>query len=100
MEYDFLIEDRIDGRPLGICGLNNLDGGNRLANLGYWIRTSKTRQGVATAVAPLVAQFGFEVLKLNRIEILTAKDNVPSQRLAMKNRGLSRRPAAATTGCA
>jgi len=83
-EYDFLIEDRSDGHPLGICGLNNLDGENHLANLGYWVRTSKARQGVATAVVPLVARFGFEVLKLNRIEIITARDNVPSQRLAIK----------------
>ena len=52
MEYDFLIADRTDGRPLGICGLNNLDRENRLANLGYWIRTGSARQGVATAGFP------------------------------------------------
>jgi ribosomal-protein-serine acetyltransferase len=84
MEYDFLIANRSDGRPLGICGLNNLDRDNRLANLGYWIRTSNARQGVATAAISLVAQFGFEELKLNRIEIIVATGNIPSQGVATK----------------
>ncbi len=84
MEYDFLIADRSNGRPLGICGLNNLDRENRFANLGYWIRTSNARQGVATAGIPLVARFGFEELKLNRIEIIVATGNIPSQGVATK----------------
>lgn len=84
MEYDFLIARRSDGLPLGLCGLNNLDGENRLANLGYWIRTGQARKGVATACVPLVARFGFEELNLNRIEIIVAAGNVPSQGLAEK----------------
>jgi ribosomal-protein-serine acetyltransferase len=84
MEYDFLISDRSDGHPLGICGLNNLDRENRLANLGYWIRTGHVGKGVATACVPLVARFGFEELNLNRIEILVATGNIPSQGLATK----------------
>jgi ribosomal-protein-serine acetyltransferase len=83
-EYDFLIADRTEDRPLGICGLNNLDRENGLANLGYWVRTSRVRQGVATACVPQVARFGFEELKLNRIEIIVATGNIPSQGLAMK----------------
>ena len=84
MEYDFLIADRSESRPLGICSLNNLDRENRLANLGYWIRTSQVRKGVATACVPLVARFGFEELQLNRIEIIVATGNVPSLGLATK----------------
>jgi len=84
MEYDFLIADRSDSRPLGICGLNNFDRENRLANLGYWVRTSQVKKGVATACVPLVARFGFEALKLNRIEIIVATGNIPSQGLAAK----------------
>lgn len=84
LEYDFLIADRSDSRPLGICSLNNLDRENRLANLGYWIRTSRVRQGVATACVPQVIRFGFEELKLNRIELIVAAGNVPSQGLAIK----------------
>lgn len=84
MEYDFLIADRSDGHPLGICSLNNLDRDNRLANLGYWIRTSRVRQGVAAACVPWVVRFGFEELNLNRIELIVATGNIPSQGLAAK----------------
>jgi ribosomal-protein-serine acetyltransferase len=84
MEYDFLIVDRSEDRPLGICGLNNLDLENRLANLGYWVRTADVRKGVATACVPLVVRFGFEELKLSRIEIIIATENVPSQGVAAK----------------
>jgi len=83
-EYDFVIVDRSTGLPLGICGLNHIDRDNRFANLGYWVRTSRTRRGVATAAVPLVAGFGFLELNLNRIEVVVASDNVASQRVAEK----------------
>ena len=89
VEYDFVIYRPDTNLPLGICGLNNFDRLNRRANLGYWVRTSQTGQGLATAAAGLLAQFGFDTLKLNRIEILIAEENRPSQRVAEKL-GLSR----------
>ena len=65
------------------------------ANLGYWVRTSKTRQGIATIATRLVARFGFDELKLNRIEIVVATDNIASLRVATKvgamREGLMRR---------
>jgi RimJ/RimL family protein N-acetyltransferase len=83
-EYDFVIEDHSGGPPLGICGLNHLNSIDRFANLGYWVRTSRTRQGVASAAVPLIARFGFEKLNLNRVEIVVATANLPSQRVAEK----------------
>jgi len=82
--YDFVIEDTTGGPPVGICGLNHLNTIERVANLGYWIRTSRARQGIASAAVPLVARFGFEDLKLNRIEIVVATDNHKSQKVAEK----------------
>jgi ribosomal-protein-serine acetyltransferase len=82
--YDFGIYDAKDGTMLGGCGLNNIDKENRRANLGYWVRTSRTGQGVATAATLLLAKWGFEVLKLTRIEILVATDNGRSLRVAEK----------------
>ncbi len=46
------------------------------------MRTSKTKLGVATSATLLLARFGFDDLKLNRIEIVVAKGNKPSQRVA------------------
>ena len=82
--YDFAITDARDGTILGDCGLNDIRKSDKTANLGYWVRTGRTKQGIGTAAALLLADFGFKELKLNRIEILIAVDNLASQRVAAK----------------
>ncbi len=81
-EYPFAIFDQATGTLFGTCGLNALDRVNRWANLGYWVRTTATRRGVATRAATLVATFAFRELGLDRVEILAATGNVASQRVA------------------
>ncbi len=83
-EYEFVITDSHTGLVLGGCGLNNIDRANGNANLGYWVRTGRTRQGVATTATRLLAGFGFNELGLNRIEILAATGNRASRRVAEK----------------
>jgi len=82
--YEFAIFDAKDGTMVGGCGLNGIDRMNRRANLGYWVRTNCTRRGVATAATVLLAKWGFETLKLTRIEILVAAGNERSLRVAEK----------------
>ena len=82
--YDFAIVDSRDGFFLGGCGFANRSRTNRIAELGYWVRTSRTRQGAATVATLLLARFGFTELKLNRIEIVIATENKVSQRVAEK----------------
>jgi len=82
--YDFAIFDTRDGTLLGGCGLNGFEKMNRRANLGYWVRTNRTGEGTAAAAARLLAKWGFEALKLIRIEILVATDNARSLRAAEK----------------
>ena len=83
-EYDFIIMDKNDESFIGICGFNNINAEIRLANLGYWIRTGRKGQGIASTVVPMLAKFGFNNLKLHRLEIVVAEDNLPSQRVAEK----------------
>jgi len=83
-QYDFAITNIMNGYYLGGCGLNNINNAARMANLGYWVRTSRTKKGVATAATRLLAQFGFKELNLNRIEIVVAVENKVSQRVAEK----------------
>jgi RimJ/RimL family protein N-acetyltransferase len=82
--YDFTITDPGNGLFLGGCGLNNIDPAGRMANLGYWARTSQTKRGVATAATRLLAQFGFKELGLLRVELVIAVGNKASQRVAEK----------------
>ena len=84
MEYDFVITGEAENVPLGVCGLNHFDNEVGMANMGYWVRTGETNRGTATSGVHLLTRFGFEELKLNRIEILVSIDNKPSQRVAEK----------------
>jgi ribosomal-protein-serine acetyltransferase len=79
-EYRFAIVG--EGRVLGVCGLNQVNPVNRFANLGYWVRTSATRRGVATAAVRQVAGFAFTSTELVRLEIVCAVGNEASQRVA------------------
>jgi ribosomal-protein-serine acetyltransferase len=83
-QFNFVITDAADGALLGGCGLNNIDRENRLANLGYWVRTSRSGRGVCPAATRLLANWGFEQMKLGRIEVLVAVDNARSRRAAQK----------------
>jgi RimJ/RimL family protein N-acetyltransferase len=71
-------------RLLGGVGLNFINRVHQFGNLGYWVRTSAAGQGIASNAARLVAQFGFEKLGLQRIEILAAIPNIASQRVAQR----------------
>lgn len=82
--YNFSMVDLRDGSYAGGCGINDIAKG-RVANLGYWVRTSRTKRGAATAATKLLARFGFDELKLIRIEIRVASPNLASQRVAEKS---------------
>lgn len=82
--FNFAIVDAADDTMLGGCGLNDIDQENRRANLGYWVRSGRTRRGVATAATLLLAKWGLMKLKLNRIEIVIAADNASSLGVAEK----------------
>ncbi len=82
--YDFCIVERDTGWLVGGIGLSDVDRRQRMANLGYWVRTTYARRGAATEAARLVARFGFDQLGLLRIEIVVAIENLASQRVAAK----------------
>ena len=73
-----------EGQYLGGCGLNQLDSINRRANLGYWVRSTAARQGVATTAVGLVRDWAWAHTDLVRLEIVAAVANLPSRRVAAK----------------
>jgi ribosomal-protein-serine acetyltransferase len=81
--YEFVIQAS-DGRYLGGCGLNQIDRVNRRANLGYWVRTSATRAGIATAAVEALRDWAFQNTDLIRLEIVVAVGNEASHRVAEK----------------
>lgn len=82
--YGFYLFDRDGGRFVGCCTINEIDRQRRRANLGYWIRTSRQGRGIATEAVPIIAKFGFREVGMERLEIVAAVGNLPSQRVAAK----------------
>ena len=84
LNYAFVIHDTSAGTFLGTAGLNFIDRAHRRANLGYWVRTSATGRGAATAATRLLARHGLERLGFQRIEVVAAVGNHASRRVAEK----------------
>jgi len=84
VEYSFGIFDSENGSFIGSCGVNNINAIDRFANLGYWVRTSRAKEGIATMATPMVARFAFKELGPNRLEIVVATENTGSQHVAAK----------------
>ena len=74
-----------DGRFLGGCGLNQIDEENHRANLGYWVRSSATGRGVATAAVRQLVQWAFNNTPLVRLEVIVSTQNAASLRVAEKS---------------
>jgi len=83
-QYSFIAIDVATGEVLGDCSISQINRLNGFANLGYWVRSTATGQGLGSTLARRVARFGVEAVQLNRLEILTAIGNRASQRVAEK----------------
>ncbi len=82
--YNFVIQEHASGQILGGAGLTQINTHHRFANLYYWVRTSRTGEGVASRAVRLAARFAFVEAGLARVEIVVAVENIPSQRVAEK----------------
>ena len=70
------------GTLVGSSGLHRIDWSVPKFEIGYWIRTSFTRQGYATEAVRGIVAFAFETLSAQRVEIRCASQNRPSARVA------------------
>ena len=83
-QYNFVITDTETNHFLGSVGLNLINRRDQVANLGYWVHSDFTRNGIGSAAARLAAAFGLQELGLERIEIIAAAENKASCRVAEK----------------
>lgn len=82
--YSFAIVDANTNELLGGCSLSHIHPIYRFCNLGYWVKTSHHRKGIAGVAAKLAARFAFEKLNIIRAEIVIAVGNEASKRVAEK----------------
>jgi ribosomal-protein-serine acetyltransferase len=67
-----------EGRMVGIIGAARIDWENGSANIGYWIGESCQGKGLVTGACRALLDYLFSDLKLKRIEIRCATDNLKS----------------------
>lgn len=83
-EYNYAVFDAADDEFAGLVSLNLFDASHKSFNLGYWIRTSRMKRGLAAEATRLLAECAFRELELNRIEIVAAVENAASRKTAEK----------------
>lgn len=79
--FDWAIVSREDGRMIGTCGFTAFDFPSDSAEIGYVLNPVYHGRGLATEAVREVIRFGFEELKLHRIEAKFMKENTRSQKL-------------------
>ena len=73
-----------DNWLLGTCGYNGWNRFAHKAGIGYELAQSHWRQGIMTEVLTAILNFGFQRMKLNRVEALVMPGNVGSETVLMK----------------
>ncbi|WP_017186959.1 GNAT family N-acetyltransferase [Alkalibacillus haloalkaliphilus] len=64
---------------VGIAGYNKLDQSNHIAHIGYWLGEGYQGNGIITKVANALTDYAFNYLKMNKVEIRAASENIKSR---------------------
>lgn len=82
--YTFVIESNSDKEFIGLLGLKQWSKKHRRGEIWYKIHPSHWRKGFATESVNLILDYGFDVLKLHRIQAGCAVDNIGSIKVLEK----------------
>jgi ribosomal-protein-serine acetyltransferase len=82
--FEFGIFGADSAEVWGGVGINQINRTYNFGNLGFWVRASRVRHGVAISAARLAARFAFRELSLTRVELVVLVDNIASRRVAEK----------------
>lgn len=81
LEYTFAIRNNA-GDLLGVISLHIYDKQNDVASIGYWMNSDFTGKGYCTQALKLLIASTLKPLDLIRVEVIVAKENVASQKVA------------------
>lgn len=82
--YPFLIVEPNTNEVLGSVDINQINRDHNFGNIGYWVASSHTGRGIATAAVKMVTRFGFAEIGFMRLEIVALVENGASRRVAEK----------------
>lgn len=81
---EFVIVEAGSNKVLGGCCLEQINWIKKEANIGYWVRTSETKKGIATYACHFLLHFGFSTLNLEIIKVIPSAENEASKKVAEK----------------
>jgi ribosomal-protein-alanine N-acetyltransferase len=82
---NFQIIDKASGEILGACGFHTWYTEHARAEIGYALTNENTKaKGMMSEAMKAVLHYGFEHMRLNRVEALIGPNNTPSLKLAAK----------------
>jgi ribosomal-protein-alanine N-acetyltransferase len=78
----FLLSEKTTNDIIGRCGLHNWNEEHNRAEIGYNILEENfKRKGLMTEAVSAIIDYGFNKLKLQRIEALVGSNNIPSLKI-------------------
>jgi RimJ/RimL family protein N-acetyltransferase len=80
----FAIVASPDGELLGSVSLLRIACEHRRAEVGYWLAREARGRGHATRAVALICDWAFGTLEIERIDLLAAVENLPSQSVAKR----------------
>jgi RimJ/RimL family protein N-acetyltransferase len=81
-DFPFVIFDLSEKHLIGCTGLHKVE--QNVREIGYWIHKDFVKQGFATEVSAALTKVGFEIEKMERIEIHCAISNKASAAVPRK----------------
>ena len=83
--HNFQMLSRNTGEIVGNCGFYLYNKQHSRAEIGYYMVDDRFKQkGYMTETVQFVLNYGFDVLKLNRVEAFIGENNVPSLKILLK----------------
>lgn len=73
-----------NGEFIGSSGLHKIDWRIPKAEIGYWIRTSKTGNGYAKEAVDAITNHGINIMGIKRLEIIVSDSNKKSWQIPEK----------------
>lgn len=81
-EYTFVT--RCNNAFAGLVGFKDLDKENRKVEIGYWLCKQYQQQGIMTSAVQALCKLAFKEMKLNRVQIKCAINNIRSKRIPLR----------------
>ena len=68
-----------NGNVCGIAGFHKMEQDRKIGLIGYWLSEDHSGKGIMSQAIKQIVELGFVKLKLNKIEIRCAEENVKSR---------------------